>query len=151
MASHGWDSDEDDDSTTDFLDQEHRRIAGTLFGDMDDERNLIEREHAAYERALAAQRAMNATRKIVPSKEAIASLEKVDIKGLEGEEKCKSFQTVQLFSHISACQTAKFSRSRLMSRPCKEIILTTASMHNLLQRVRDCQPRGHNRASNPLA
>lgn len=71
------DDDDDDDSGLD-LDLEGSRIgAGRLYGDMDEERML------------AAMRGQLATGKKVPSKEAIASLEKLIIKELDESDKCK--------------------------------------------------------------
>jgi len=69
------DSDDDDDSAPDLDQETSRSAAGRLYGDMDEERML------------AAMRGQLATGKKVPSKETIASLEKLTIKGLNESDK----------------------------------------------------------------
>jgi hypothetical protein len=74
-----WDSDDDDDSAPDLEIEAIRRTSDLMFSGegMDDERSM------------AAMRAQIAAAKKVPSKEAIASLEKVDPKELKVADRCK--------------------------------------------------------------
>ena len=71
-----WDSDEDEGGLADSEDFGHRRHS-QLFGEQDDER------------ALAAMRGAIAAGKKIPSKEALASLERVDMKDLKDSDKGK--------------------------------------------------------------
>jgi hypothetical protein len=75
--AHTWDSDDDDDSTPDVEHESLRREA--LYAEFDEE-----------QRTLASMRGAIAAGKKVPSKEAIASIEKLDIKDLGDADKCKS-------------------------------------------------------------
>lgn len=84
-AAPGWESEEDDDGhLADSEDIEYRRHS-QLFGEPDDER------------ALAAIRGSIAAAKKVPSKEALASLERIDIKDLKDSEKSKLHFAFDLF------------------------------------------------------
>ena len=76
--AHTWDSDDDDDSATE-VDRERLRGGSLYTAEMEEER------------ALAHMRAAIAAGKKVPSKEALASIEKLDIKDLNESDKCKSF------------------------------------------------------------
>jgi hypothetical protein len=75
-AAPSWESDDDDDDAhlADSEDAAYRRHS-QLFGDQDEER------------AMAAIRGSIAAAKKVPSKEALASLEKIDLKDLKDSEK----------------------------------------------------------------
>jgi hypothetical protein len=75
-AAPSWESDDDDDDghLADSEDAAYRRHS-QLFGDQDEER------------AMAAIRGSIAAAKKVPSKEALASLEKIDLKDLKDSEK----------------------------------------------------------------
>jgi hypothetical protein len=73
----GWESDDDDDAGADPEVASYRRTSQHLFDDYDDER------------ALAAMRGALAAGKKIPSKEALASLEKLAIKDLKEGDKCK--------------------------------------------------------------
>ena len=74
-----WDSDEDDDSAPDLEIEALRRSSDLMFGG----------EGMDEERSIAAMRAQIAAARKVPSKDAIASMEKVDLKGLKDSDRCK--------------------------------------------------------------
>ena len=74
-----WDSDDDDDLVPDLEIEAIRRSSDLMFG----------AEGMDEERSMAAMRAQIAAAKKVPSKEAIASMEKVDPKKLKDADRCK--------------------------------------------------------------
>jgi predicted transcriptional regulator len=71
-----WDSDEDEGGLADSEDGGYQRHS-QIFGEQDEER------------ALAAMRGAIAAGKKIPSKEALASLERIDMKDLKGSDKGK--------------------------------------------------------------
>ena len=96
-AAPTWESDdEDDEALADSEDAGHRRHS-ELFGDQDDERTL------------AAIRGSIAAAKKIPSKEALASLERIDLKDLKDSEKGE-------FQFVSAVLLAFIFAARLASR-----------------------------------
>lgn len=77
-AARGWDSEDDDDAAEDTESVGYHRHS-QLFGEQDEDR------------AMAAIRGAMAAAKKIPSKEAIASLERVDMKDLKDADKGKPY------------------------------------------------------------
>ena len=96
-AAPAWESDdEDDEALADSEDAGHRRHS-ELFGDQEDER------------ALAAIRGSIAAAKKIPSKEALASLERIDLKDLKDSEKGEfRFVSVRPLAFVLAARLAWF-------------------------------------------
>lgn len=106
-----WESDDDDDALADSEDLGYQRHSQP-FGDQDDERTL------------AAIRGSIAAAKKVPSKEALASLERVDLKGLKDSDR----------GGFNPCTTLFAFRPRLGWHGWRYVMLTAFSVHHLLQR-----------------